>query len=186
MTGLMIGLIILVVFLIIVVWVISAYNKLVKFKNLMQEAWSGIDVFLKKRHDLAPNLVEIVKGYAAHEKQTFEEVTRLRSQAINATGQEAQMESEAGLGMALGRLMVVAERYPELKANTNFLELQQQLAKLEEDLSLSRRYYNGTVRENNIYIEKFPSNIIAGMFNFKKGQFFEIENAEKTVPQVSF
>ena len=182
----MTGLIILGVIAIIVFWIISIYNKLVGFKNRMQEAWSGIDVFLKKRHDLVPNLVETVKGYAAHEKQTFEEVIRCRSQAVQATGQEAQMESEAGLGRALGRLMAVAESYPELKANANFLELQRQLTELEYELSSSRRYYNGTVRENNIYAESFPSNIIAGMFNFKKGQFFEIDKAEKEVPKVSF
>jgi len=179
-------LIILGVLLITAFAVISTYNKLVSFKNLMQEAWSGIDVFLKKRHDLVPNLVATVKGYAAHEKQTFEEITRYRSEAMQAKGREAQMESEAGLGQALMRLMAVAENYPELKANTNFLELQKQLSELEGDLSLSRRYYNGTVRENNIYIERFPSNIIAGMFKFAKGTFFEIDAAEKAVTNVTF
>jgi len=172
--------------LITVVVVVSIYNKLVAFKNRMQEAWSGIDVYLKKRHDLVPNLVETVKGYAAHEKQTFEDVARCRAQAMNATGQSAQMESEAGLGKALGRLMAVAESYPELKANLNFMQLQKQLAQIEEELALSRRYYNGTVRENNIYVERFPSNLIAGMFNFPKGTFFEIDKTEKSVPDVSF
>jgi len=172
--------------LIAIIYIISIYNRLVGFKNRMEEAWSGIDVFLKKRHDLIPNLLAAVKGYAAHEKQTLEEVTLCRTQAMNATGLDAQMASEAGLGKALGRLMAVVESYPALKANTNFLQMQQQLALLEEELALSRRYYNGTVRENNIYIEKFPSNIIAGMFNFKKGKFFEIDKMEKEVPKVAF
>ena len=152
----------------------------------MQEAWSGIDVYLRKRHDLVPNLVATVKAYAVHEKQTFEEVTRYRSQAMQAKNSEAQMRSEADLGQALGRLMAVAESYPELKANINFLELQKQLSAIEEDLSLARRYYNGTVRENNIYIERFPSNLIAGMFRFEKGRFFEINQTEKNVPIVTF
>jgi len=178
--------IILVVLLIMAIVVISIYNKLVSLKNRMQEAWSGIDVYLKKRHDLVPNLVATVKGYAAHEQQTFEEVTRYRSQAMQAKAQEARMESEAGLGQALGRLMIISESYPELKANINFLELQKKLSAIEEELSLSRRYYNGTVRENNIRIESFPSNLIANMFGFKKGAFFEIEKVEKVVPNVSF
>ena len=155
----MTGYIILGILFITLCWAVLTYNGLVKFKNLMQEAWSGIDVFLKKRRDLVPNLVEIVKGYASHERQTFEEVARYRSQAIQATGQDAQMVSETGLGRALGRMMVVAESYPELKANANFLDLQRQLATLEEELALSRRYFNGTVRANNIKIETFPSNL---------------------------
>jgi len=174
------------VVLITIFVVISIYNKLVGLKNRKEEAWSGIDVFLKKRHDLIPSLVETIKGYAAHEKQTFEDVTRCRFQAMNAQGQNAQMESEAGLGKALGRLMVVSESYPDLKANVNFMQLQKQLAQIEEELALSRRYYNGTVRENNIYIERFPSNMIAGMFNFKKAVFFEIDKSEKVVPNASF
>jgi LemA protein len=161
---------------------ISVYNRLVGFKNRMREAWSGIDVFLKKRHDLVPGLVSVVKAYAAHEKQTFEDVARYRSAAMQAQNTDTRMASEAVLGQAIGRLMVVAENYPELKANINFLELQKQLSAVEEDLSLARRYYNGTVRENNIFTESFPSNIIAGMFHFAQGTFFEIEQNEKTVP----
>ena len=178
--------VILIILVLTAIAVISGYNKLVGYKNRMQEAWSGIDVFLKKRHDLVPGLVSVVKAYAAHEKQTFEEVTRYRTAAMQAHSPEAQMASEAGLGQAIGRLMVVAESYPELKANINFLELQKQLSVIEEDLSLSRRYYNGTVRENNIYIERFPSNLIAGMFHFEKGKFFEIDKTESVVPGVSF
>ena len=183
----MISLIVISSILVIaIITVISIYNKLVGFKNRMQEAWSGIDVFLKKGHDLVPALVSTVRAYAAHEQQTFEKITRYRSQAIHARGLEAQMESEAVLGQAIGQLMIVAESYPELKANVNFLELQKQLSVIEEDLSLARRYYNGTVRENNICIERFPSNIIAGMFRFEKGKFYEIDYLEKNVPEVTF
>jgi LemA protein len=174
------------ILLLMVIYTVSIYNKLVAFKNRMQEAWSGIDVYLKKRHDLVPNLVNMVKGYAAHEKQTFEEIIRLRNEAMQAKAPEARMESEASLGRALGRLMAVVENYPDLKASTNFLALQRQLSEIENELSLSRRYYNGTVRENNIYVERFPSNIIAGMFNFAKGTFFEIDKTEKAVTDVSF
>ena len=173
------------VLVILVIAVISVYNKLVKYKNLMQEAWSGIDVFLKKRHDLVPNLVETVKGYATYEKVTLEEITRYRSEAMQAKNPEAQVASENRLGNALANLFVIVENYPNLKANTNFLRLQQQLTDLEHDLELSRRYYNGTVRINNIYVEKFPSNIIAGMFSFQKGVFFAVDSSEKVVPQVS-
>ena len=183
----MIPLIITLAVVVIFVFLIaSIYNNLVKCKNRMEEAWSGIDIFLKKRHDLIPALVETVKGYAAHEKQTLEDVIRIRSQAVGAAGQDAQMESEAGLGRALGRLIVVAESYPELKANANFMELQRQLTELESEISSSRRYFNGTVRENNIYVERFPSNLIAGMFNFKKGKFFEVEKTEREVMKLSF
>ncbi|MCL1974237.1 MAG: LemA family protein [Bacteroidetes bacterium] len=173
--------IILGLLLMAVIAIISVYNKLVTAKNRMQEAWSGIDVFLKKRHDLVPNLVAVVKGYAAHEKETFEAVIRCRSQAMYAREQEEQIRSETDLSKSLGQLMVVVEKYPDLKANQNFLELQMQLSAIEEELSLARRYYNGTVRENNIRIESFPSNIIAGMFGFKKGKFFEIDKSETNI-----
>ena len=176
----------LAVLLITAMAVISIYNKLVMLRNRMQEAWSGIDVYLKKRHDLVPNLVATVKGYATHEQKTMEEITRFRTQAMQAQDQGTRIASETGLGQALGRLMAVAESYPELKANINFLELQKQLAAIEEELSLSRRYYNGTVRENNIRIESFPSNIIAGIFGFAKGAFFEIDKTQTAVPNVTF
>jgi LemA protein len=160
---------------------IAVYNKLVKNRNLMQEAWSGIDVFLKKRHDLAPNLVEAVKGYAAYEKSTLDDIIRLRSEAMQAKNTEAQIASENLLGKALSNLLLVVEKYPDLKANAGFLRLQQQLADLEHDLESSRRYYNGTVRINNIAIESFPSNMIAGMFNFQKGVFFAADSSEKEI-----
>jgi len=178
--------IILGVLIVLIIVIASIYNKLVKNRNLMQEAWSGIDVFLKKRHDLVPALVETVKGYAAHEKTTLEDITRYRSEAMRAKDTEAQVASENRLANALSNLFVVVEKYPDLKANVNFLRLQQQLADLEHDLESSRRYYNGTVRINNIYVESFPSNLIAGWFKFGKGVFFAVDTSEKEVPQVSF
>lgn len=153
----------------------------------MQEAWSGIDVQLKKRHDLIPNLVETVKGYATHEKETFQKVTEARNQAISATGVEQKQNAENQLNRSLMNLFAVAEQYPELKANTNFLQLQNELTAIESDIEKSRRYYNGTVREQNILIDSFPSNIIANIFKFMKSQFFELDNeAERNVPKVSF
>ena len=172
-------------FTVLVIAAVYGYNKLVKYKNLMHEAWSAIDVFLKKRHDLVPNLVETVKAYTAYEKATLEEITRYRSEAMQAKKPEAQVSPENHLGKALANLFVVVEKYPALKANTNFLRLQQQLTDIEHDLEASRRYYNGTVRINNIYVEKFPSNIIAGLFNFRKGVFFTADASEKEVSQVS-
>ncbi|HNK69346.1 MAG TPA: LemA family protein, partial [Flavobacteriales bacterium] len=140
----LLGLLVLLAF-----YAIAIYNKLVKLKNLVAEAWSGIDVQLKKRYDLIPNLVETVKGYAAHEKETLENVTKARTAAQQATTVEGQQVAEKNLNTALMNLIAVAERYPDLKANTNFLELQGALAQIEGDLEKSRRYYNGTVREQN-------------------------------------
>jgi len=170
----------------IVIWIISVYNRLVKLKNLRTEGWSTIDVFLKKRYDLVPNLVETVKGYASHEKETFESVIRARSRAMGAKDMASRAESEDALGNTLGRLMVVSESYPELKANENFMYLQKELSRLEDELARARRYYNGTVRENNIAIETFPSNIVANMFRFAKGDFFEVGMGEGAVPQMTF
>jgi len=166
---------------------ISIYNRLVKLKTMVEEAWSSIDVMLKKRHDLIPNLVETVKGYATHEKETFESVTRARTAAMNANGIEAKEAAEKNLNQAMMNLNAVAEQYPDLKANTNFLQLQGELSALEGDIEKSRRYYNGTVRENNILVDTFPSNIIANMFKFTKSAFFELDNiAERIVPSIKF
>ena len=173
--------IILGIVLLAVILMIAIYNKLVRHRTLMQEAWSGIDVYLKKRHDLVPALVATVKAYAVHERQTFEDVIRLRSNAMDAKNRSERIETEKGLGAALGRMMLFSENYPDLKANVNFLTLQHQLADLEEELSLSRRYYNGTVRELNIRMDSFPSNIVAGMFGFEKGVFFEIGKSERQI-----
>lgn len=166
---------------------VGIYNRLVKLKNLVAEAWSGVDVQLKKRYDLIPNLVETVKGYAAHEKDTFENVTRARAAAQQASTVEGHQAAEKNLNTALMNLIAVAERYPDLKANTNFLELQRSLSAVEGDIEKARRYYNGTVRDQNTLIESFPSNLIANSAGFTKSAFFELENpAEKNAPSVKF
>ena len=152
----------------------------------MEEGWSIIDVFLKKRYDLIPNMVETVKGYATHEKETLENVMLARSQAMGAKNREEKNEFENILGGQLGRLMVVSENYPQLRANENFMHLQQELGSLEGEIEKSRRYYNGSVREYNISIRSFPSNIIAGMFKFKEGVFFEVDKVEREAPKVTF
>lgn len=183
------GIILLILALVVIalLYGVSIYNRLVKLRTMVEEAWSGINVQLKKRHDLIPNLVETVKGYATHEKETFERVTQARASAMQASDVKSQEAAENSLNAALIRLLAVAEQYPELKANQNFLQLQDQLSVIESDIEKSRRYYNGTVREKNIVIDSFPSNIIAGMFNFTKSLFFELENeAEKEVPRIQF
>lgn len=180
-------LVVLGLVVILAMYAIGMYNKLVRLKNLVAEAWSGIDVQLKKRYDLIPNLVETVKGYAAHEKETLENVTRARAAAQQATTVEGHQAAEKNLNGALMNLLAVAERYPDLKANTNFLQLQSSLSEIEGDIEKARRYYNGNVREQNTLIESFPSNIIANMFSFVKSVFFELENpAEKQAPSVKF
>jgi LemA protein len=173
----------------IVVYVIYVYNRLVALRQMTEEAWSGIDVQLKRRADLIPNLVNTVKGYAGHEREVLEEVTRLRTaaQAVPPGDVAARAKAEGALSMALGRLLAVAEAYPDLKASTNFLELQRELANIENEIQLARRYYNGATRNLNTAVETFPSNIVAGQFKFEKREYFEIENAaERAVPQVSF
>ncbi|ANF51410.1 hypothetical protein A0O34_13205 [Chryseobacterium glaciei] len=166
---------------------VSIYNQLVKLRNLVQEAWSSIDVMLKKRHDLIPNLVETVKGYATHERETLDSVTRARAQAVGANSVESKEAAEKNLNQAMMNLFAVAEQYPDLKANTNFQQLQSELTSIENDIEKSRRYYNGTVRDNNTLVESFPSNIIANMYKFVKSPFFELENAaEREVPTVKF
>lgn len=183
------SLIILAVLAVVVLYGVSLYNKLVKLRQMVSEGWSGIDVQLKRRADLIPNLLETVKGYMKHEKSLLEEVTRLRTAAVSASsaapGERAKVE--AALSGALGRLMAVAENYPDLKANQNFADFQQSLETTENEISLSRRYYNGAVRNNNIAVETFPSNLIAGRFGFKSAEFFEIEDeADRATPKVSF
>ena len=185
--GLIIGLVFIGLLLIIAFYAIGVFNNLVKLRTLVEEAWSGIDVQLKKRHDLIPNIVETVKGYATHEKETFQKVTEARTRAVNAKTVEEQQAAENQLNSSLMNLFAVAEQYPELKANTNFLQLQNELSAIEADIEKSRRYYNGTVRDKNIVIDSFPSNIIAGIFGFIKSTFFELDNLEeRNVPKVSF
>lgn len=180
-------LIIIAIAVLFILYGISIYNKLVKLKTLVQEAWSSMDVMLKKRYDLIPNLVETVKAYASHESETFDSVTRARTQAMNANSVQEKEAAEKNLGQAMMNLNAVAEQYPDLKANQNFLELQGELSNLETDIEKSRRYYNGTVRENNILVDTFPSNFIANMYKFTKSPFFELENtAERAVPNVKF
>lgn len=183
----MVFIILLALVILLLLYGVAIYNKLVKLRTMVEEAWSGINVQLKKRHDLIPNLVETVKGYATHERETFENVTQARAGAMQANDLKSQEAAENNLNSALIRLLAVAEQYPELKANHNFLQLQDQLSLIESDIEKSRRYYNGTVREKNIVIDTFPSNIVANMLQFTKSLFFELENeAEKEVPRVQF
>jgi LemA protein len=166
---------------------VTLYNKLVGLKVQAESSWSDIDTQLKRRHDLIPNLVETVKGYAAHEKGVFEKVTEARSRAMAAQTPGQAAQAEGMLTQALRGLYAVAENYPELKANQNFMALQQSLTSTEDAIAGSRRTYNGVVQELNTKIETVPSNIIAGMFNFKPREFFEIKDeAERAVPQVRF
>lgn len=168
---------------------IFAYNGLVRQRQLKEEGWSGIDVQLKRRADLIPNLLESVKGYMGHERETLEAVVKARAAATaGASGSpEERAKLEGALSGALGKLLAIAEAYPDLKASANFLEFQQALQTIEDELQLSRRYYNGTARDLNTAVESFPSNLIAGWFKFEKAEFFEIENAaDRAVPTVKF
>jgi len=175
------------IILLIAFYAVGIYNKLVRLNTFVEEAWSGIDVQLKKRYSLIPNLVETVKGYAKHEQETFEKVVQARNQAQAATTVEGHQAAENQLNKALVNLFALAEQYPELKANQNFLQLQEELSVIEQDIEKSRRYYNGTVREKNILVESFPSNIISNMFGFIKSKFFELDNeTERQLPQVKF
>jgi LemA protein len=158
------------------------YNKLVQLRVRSESAWADIDVQLKRRHDLIPNLVETVKGYAGHEQRTFEEVTRLRSQAQQAKALPDRAKAEGELTLALRGLFAVAENYPQLRASENFLALQQSLTEIEEALQNARRYYNAVVRDLNTAVQSFPSNLIAGMFGFQARAFFELESASERHP----
>jgi len=166
---------------------VSIYNRLVKNRNLVQEAWSGIEVQFKRRADLIPNLLEAVKGYIGHERGVLDRVTELRTQSRQAGSVGEKAQAEGLLGAALGNLFAVAENYPDLKASQNFLELQKSLADIEEQLQLARRYYNGAARNLNILIGSFPSNLIAQRFNFQPVEYFELESPQdREVPKVSF
>lgn len=168
-------------------WAISAYNGLVRHKNMVAEAWSGIDAQLKRRADLIPNLVETVKGYAAHERQTFDELARLRSTGQGQGDVAQRAQTEQAITAAIGKVIAVAEAYPELKASANFQSLQKDLSDTEDQIQLARRYYNGTVREYNVMIEQFPSNLVASFGSFKSAPFFQIDNdADRAAPNVSF
>jgi LemA protein len=171
----------------LVVWAISLYNRLVRLRNGGESAWSDIDVQLKRRWELIPNLVETVKGYAKHEQSTFEKVTAARSQAMQAKTPGEHATAEGNLQSVLKSLFAVAEAYPELRANENFLGLQRELSGLEEAIQNARRYYNAVVRDLNTAIESFPGNLLAGPFGFTKREYFELDSAaERAAPKVSF
>ena len=168
-----------IIALLVVVYVIAAYNKAVGLRNYVREAFSTMDVYLKKRWDLVPNLVECVKAYASHEKGVFEGVTNLRSRDYSTLSQHEKLNVNEQLSSALPKLVAVAENYPELKANESFANLMKELSKIEEDIANARKYYNGTVRELNNFLEIFPSNIIGKMFGFKTERMFEIGSEQR-------
>jgi len=170
--------IILALLAIIIIWFAFAYNGFVRLINRAKEAWADIDVQLKRRYDLIPNLINTVKGYAAHEKSTLEDITTARTAAMGAHSLEEKNKAETALSGAIGKLMVQVEAYPDLKANQNFLALQTELSDTENKIQAARRFYNGNVRDLNTKIETFPSNIIAGLFHFAKMEFFELEADE--------
>lgn len=174
--------VILAIIAIIAIWLVSAYNRFIRLRKRTDEAWSDIDVQLKRRHDLIPNLVETVKGYATHEREAFENVTKARAQAISAQGAAQKGQAENMLSGALKSLFAVAEAYPQLRASENFGKLQEELSDTENKIQASRRFYNGNVRDLNTALEVFPSNIVAKMFNFKSAEFFEIEGEEERKP----
>ena len=180
-------LVIIVLVVLVALWGVTSYNRLIKLRNLVQEAWRQVDVELTRRHDLIPNLVETVKGYAAHERGTLEDVMTARSAAMSGGQTPADLaQNENVLTQALGRLFAVAEAYPDLKANQNFLALQQELASTEDRIAAGRRYYNANVRELNTKVESVPSNIIAGLAHIGRAEYFEAEGAQREAPQVSF
>lgn len=180
--------VLIVVAVVLILYVIGIFNGLVRLKNRTKEAWSDIDVQLKRRYDLIPNLIKTVKGYATHEREVFEKVTETRANAISAKGVEDQQKAENMLTDALKSLFAVAENYPDLKASTNFLELQRELTDTEDKIEAARRFYNANVRDLNIKIESFPSNMVASMFGYKQMQLFEMEESQaekaKEAPEV--
>ena len=167
-------------------WFVGGYNTLVRLKALVDEAWSGIDVQLKRRYDLIPNLVAVVKQYSIHEKTVLENVTKMRAASMGATGVAEKADAENQLTGALKTLFAVSENYPDLKANENFLALQKELSVLEHEIQLSRRYYNGAARNYNIAVISFPTNIIASFTGFTKADYFQIDEAERKNPEVKF
>ena len=169
----------------VIIWLIFAYNLFIRDRNLIKEAWSGIDVQLKRRYNLIPNLVETVRGYSLHERKLFEDITEKRSNTLSINDRHEKAAAETDISGMLKNIFAVVENYPDLKANENFLDLQKQLTDIEDQLQYARRYFNGTVRRYNIRIESFPSNIIAAVFDFKQEEFFEITLAtERNVPEV--
>ena len=183
------GIIALIVIVLIVLWGVSAYNRLVTLRNRVKNGWAQIDVQLKQRADLIPNLVETVKGYAAHESQVFTQVTQARASALQAaqSGDVAQrIQAENQLSRAIMNLQAVAEAYPQLQANQNFMDLQAQLKGLEEKIAYARQFYNDVVQKYNTKIEVVPTNIIAGLFHFEQAAYFQVDEADRQAPQVKF
>jgi LemA protein len=177
--------IIIVILVVLLVWLAVIFNKFVRGKNLISEAWSGIDVQLKRRHDLIPNLVEAVKGYSSHERNLFQQIAETRSKTMSLDSLKEKAAGETQLSGMLRSLFAVAEAYPDLKANQNFLDLQKQLAETEDQIQYARRYYNGVVRNYNIRVQSFPSNLVALVFGYKEAEFFEITlSNERETPEV--
>ncbi len=175
-----------VIVLLLIIWIVATYNGLISLRNRKDDQWSQIDVQLKRRADLIPNLVETVKGYAKHEKGTLEDVVKARNNFVTASTPEEEMKASGEITQALSRLFALSENYPDLKANQNFVSLQNDLKETEDKISIARQFYNDTVLTYNNKVEMVPSNIVAGLFGFKKAAFFEIEEADKAVPKVSF
>lgn len=177
---------IIVVLVLLILYVISTYNGLISLRNKKDDQWSQIDVQLKRRADLIPNLVEIVKGYAKHESETLEKVIEARNTYMTAKTPEEEMKASGEVTQALNKLLALSEAYPELKANQNFLGLQQDVSDTEDKISYARQFYNDSVLTYNNKVQMFPSNIIAGMFNFTKASFFEVSDSDKEAPKISF
>ncbi len=178
--------VIAIVVLLLVVFGVVLYNRLIRLRNKVEEAWAQIDVQLQRRHDLIPNLVNTVKGYAAHEKSTLEDVTAARAAAVSAQGPAAAGTSEVALTAALGRLFALAENYPDLKADQNFRQLQEELSDTEDKVAFARQYYNDNVREWNTRIASVPDNLVAALMRAQKAEYFELEGGAGAAPQVSF
>lgn len=179
-------LVIVVAVVLVLLYLVSTYNSLVNLRNKVKDQWSQVDVLLKRRADLIPNVVETVKGYAGHEKETLEAVVNARNKAVSATNQHEEMEANGELTQALGRLFALTEAYPDLKANVNFMDLQTNLKETEDKISFARQFYNDTVLTYQNKIEMFPSNIVASLFGFKAAEFFEATDAEKEAVKVQF
>ena len=178
--------VVIAIVVLLVVFGVILYNRLIRLRNKVEEAWAQIDVQLQRRHDLIPNLVNTVKGYAAHEKSTLEDVTAARAAAVSAQGPAAAGTSEVALTAALGRLFALAENYPDLKADQNFRQLQEELSDTEDKVAFARQYYNDNVREWNTRIASVPDNLVAALMRAQKAEYFELEGGAGAAPQVSF
>ena len=174
------------IIVVIAIYLFTTYNGFVKTRNAVKEAFSTMDIYLKKRWDLVPNLVEVVKGYATHEKETFEKITSLRTQSYDSMSMDNKINANEQLSQGLSKIMAISENYPELKSNENFMQLNGELSKIEEDIANSRKYYNGTVVILNNKVEMFPSNIVAKLFGFKEEKLFEATEEEKNNVKVKF